>query len=212
MNDKYCCYNHLGAHKTEEIDYRIREKSRKSRICVITPHGGQIEWGVSELVRAVARTDFSWYLFEGCQKNRNKRELHITSHRFDEPRCLKLICEHDLVLALHGQKDPKEELTYIGGRNKAARLLISDYLRQAGFKVPSKTPPRLKGEEWTNICNRYSRRFGVQLEISKSQRMKFFDGNLKNLHDRTKTTAAFDKYITALRGALMRIQNNIEQI
>jgi phage replication-related protein YjqB (UPF0714/DUF867 family) len=88
MPDLYGCFADLKAHKKENSDYSISKGHGKSNhVCVIGPHGGGIEPGVSELVTEIARDDFSWYLFEGIQPSGN-RDLHITSHHFDEPTAL----------------------------------------------------------------------------------------------------------------------------
>lgn len=209
MIDKYCCYYQLAAHKREGEDYKISKKFAGSRVCVISPHGGGIEPGVSELVRAIAGTQFSWYLFEGTQEGDNFEELHIRSDHFDEPDCLEFVSTHQLVLALHGCKG-KHPRTYLGGHNGAAKEQLKNCL-QDGFKVPSFTPLHFRGVASTNICNKCAGGVGgVQLEITEEQRKRFFQGNLNRRADRRNTTDDFKTYVGALRRALRDIEGRIE--
>jgi phage replication-related protein YjqB (UPF0714/DUF867 family) len=211
MSDIYDCFDDLKARKTENSDYFISENYAESKnICVIGPHGGGIELGVSELVKEIARDDFSWYLFEGIQRARN-RDLHITSHRFDEPRALALVSRHQVAVAIHGEEDQDLEGTYLGGRNVEGAQLMGDLLRKNGFDVPKRTAFHLLGEERKNICNRCGSGRGIQLEITQAQRQQFF-GNLKNRAGRKTRTHAFTKYVDAMRKALQQLNEKSERI
>ena len=107
--------------------YRISESPVRSHIGVFSPHGGGIEQGVSELVRAIANDDFSWYLFEGTRGTDNW-VLHLSSHLFDEPCCVAFVKRHRIVLAIHGKNGDASQKTYLGGRNIKARELIGEFL------------------------------------------------------------------------------------
>jgi phage replication-related protein YjqB (UPF0714/DUF867 family) len=178
---------------------------------VLSPHGGGIEPGVSELVRGIAREDFSWYLFEGIQRAKNG-DLHVTSHRFDEPRAIALVSRHAVALAIHGEEDDDAETTYLGGRNLEVRQLVGDLLRKAGFKVPDKTPFHLLGEEPKNICNRCISGEGVQLEITRRQRQQFFCGDFRMRAGRKLRTRIFIKYVDTLRAALHQLDEKLKAL
>lgn len=144
--------------KKEGVHYRIISSLPVSKVCVISPHGGKIEPGTSELVKAIAGDDFSWYLFEGIQEGRgNKKQLHIKGQLFDEPKAVTFVGQRPFVLALHGYSSATPR-TFIGGRNQAARERIRDLLRMGAFDVPvfGKTPANIRGLSCDNICNRGS--------------------------------------------------------
>jgi phage replication-related protein YjqB (UPF0714/DUF867 family) len=188
------------------LDYDISESPARANIGVFSPHGGRIEPGVSELVRAIAGDDFSLYLFEGTLRNGNGA-LHICSHLFNEPRCVAFVKRHRLVLAIHGKKGDASQKTYLGGRNIKAKELIGDFLRRADFEVPRTTPIGISGQDPNNICNQCSSREGVQLEITAGQRKKFFRGNYKTLEGRKLRKPLFQEYVNALRAALHELKN-----
>jgi len=167
MPDKYSSFRELRRHHTENVDYKISLRELDSDLCVLSPHGGGIEPGVSELVRAIANDDFSWYLFEGLLRHDNWSTLHITSHLFDEPPAIVFANQHIAVLAIHGERGEAAEATYLGGRNTRAKQTLADALRNVGFNVPVETPPNLLAKETRNICNRCSSGEGVQLEITR---------------------------------------------
>ena len=84
MPDTYCNFDELVAHQRRNVDYRIHASIRPSPVAIIAPHGGGIEPGTSELAQAIAGDNFSYYCFESVRLAENK-QLHIASHRFDEP-------------------------------------------------------------------------------------------------------------------------------
>lgn len=206
MPAEHTSYRELQLNHKEDTEYRISESTARSKVGVFSPHGGGIEQGVTELVRAIANDDFSWYLFEGKLRTGNS-VLHITSHLFDEPRCLAFVKNHLFVLAIHGKDGDASESTYLGGRNVRAKKMIGDFLKRAGFDVPAVTPHRLLGEEPNNICNQCRGGEGVQLEIASGQRRKFFGGDFRKLAGRRLRTALFEKYVAALRAALHQLND-----
>ncbi|MDI5791573.1 poly-gamma-glutamate hydrolase family protein [Bacillus licheniformis] len=56
----------LAEHETEGEDYQIEYTDMGTELLILSPHGGGIEGGVSELVRAFS-ADYSTYLFEGIK-------------------------------------------------------------------------------------------------------------------------------------------------
>ncbi|MFO1434843.1 MAG: poly-gamma-glutamate hydrolase family protein [Gammaproteobacteria bacterium] len=101
--DRYLSFEELAAVEREDIDYRIvvREVPGASH-AVITPHGGGIERGTTQIARAIAGDTHHLYLFEGLKPRGNLNALHITSRRFDEPRCLELVARSETVISVHG--------------------------------------------------------------------------------------------------------------
>ncbi len=170
MDDKYPCFAELAAKERENSDYRISIEPRNSAIAIVAPHGGHIEPGTTEIAHRIAGNEFNFYSFMGIKKGGGNRDLHITSHRFDEPGCLELISHCDFVLAIHGRADHLDAVTVsIGGRDIALRRQIEASLREAGFAAqpddgsyPASHP--------MNICNRGRRGMGAQLELPRSLR------------------------------------------
>ena len=208
--DTYECFADLAAHKTEGTDYLISDDYKSSEICVIGPHGGGIELGVSELVRAIARDEFSFYLFEGIQRSKN-RELHITSHHFDEPRARALVAEHYFAVSIHGEESEDLATTYIGGNNPTGRRLLGDLLRRSKFDVAGSTPFHLRGEQVENICNGCISGQGLQVEITWRQRNEFFRG-LRSRAGRKWQTGAFVQYVQTLRAALGQLKREVKRL
>lgn len=145
---------------------------RKSTVVVVAPHGGGIEQGTSEIARAIAGDEFSYYLFEG-RKATDNGDLHITSSRFDEPEGLALVSVAEFVLAVHGEAD-KDEIVYIGGLDEDAKLALSGALEEAGYAAREHPNVALRGRDKFNICNRGMTGAGVQLELSLGLRKSFF--------------------------------------
>jgi len=173
MADKYQNYEQLSSDMEEGVDYRIRLKKRESTVCVVAPHGGKIEYGTSELAEAIVGHKFNFYAFEGLLKT-GSRDLHITSHKFDEPIGLKVSSLSRTVFGVHGRKDCNDFKTvYLGGLDKSLIRKLADNLADnlAAIGVPTKIGGHpFKAENKHNICNRGKSGMGGQLEISKSMR------------------------------------------
>ena len=176
MPDRYQNFAALQAECREGQDYRIHLEDRgERRILVFSPHAGGIEPGTSALVRAIAGSDLSYYLFEGIRAA-NNTELHITSHHFDEPGCVALIGKFETSLAVHGCNGEKRIL-YVGGTNQILmETLRTNLSRQV--EVRSSDGTGLEGRDSMNICNRTASGAGVQLEFSTGLRRALL-GNLE---------------------------------
>ena len=167
--DRYPDFRSLAAGEREGHDYRIRIVQRpRSSVAVIAPHGGSIERRTSAIATAIAGSDFNLYLFEGLDEAGSFDVLHITSHRFDEPRCLVLIGECRSVIAVHGFSGDEDQL-FIGGRDRKLVAALAAGLSDLRLDVFSNTHP-FPGTHPLNICNRGARGCGVQLELSDSIR------------------------------------------
>lgn len=168
--DLYPNYAALAAARIEGRDYRINvRRVHKSKVVVIAPHAGGIEFRTSDVARAVAGDVFSLYLFEGLLAEGNGA-LHITSHHFDEPRCLDLLKHHEIVISIHGCRNigGDRQAVYVGGlddRKERVAEMLRDFIFDAHTKNHS-----FPGTEPMNICNRGASKKGIQLELSRGLR------------------------------------------
>lgn len=151
------------------MDYRrVLVRRPGASAAVIAPHGGAIEAGTSEIARAIAGEDFHLYLFEGIKPKRNYEDLHLTSQRFDDPQCLRLLAECDVVVAVHGCLADGERVL-VGGLDGALKTDIARALRDAGLTVET-DGHKFPAVDQDNVCNRGRRGRGVQLELSGALR------------------------------------------
>lgn len=197
--DTYQNFQQLRQNEKEGVDFRIRQRVvDDAQTVIVAPHGGGIEPGTSEIAEAIAGNDFSFYAFEGIKPGGN-RDLHITSTRFDEPRCLKLVQTSERVVTIHGEESDAS-VVYVGGRDVRLRRRIGAALKKAGFvaRAPRRSP--LRGEDPRNICNRGISRKGVQLELSAGLRRMLFESLTRC--GRQKRTARFDGFVSAIRSTL----------
>jgi phage replication-related protein YjqB (UPF0714/DUF867 family) len=170
MADRYTSFAELSRHEREGVDYKIEMVRRDSLVAIIAPHGGHIEPMTTEIGRAISGVDFHFYSFMGLSPARLHEDLHITSHKFDEPSCLRLVADSDVVLAVHGRQDKADRSAVcIGGLDEGLKEAVARQLLRAGFSS------RLHGHGYpaqhpTNICNRGQSRRGVQLELPRSLR------------------------------------------
>jgi|HubBroStandDraft_1064217.scaffolds.fasta_scaffold265538_1 phage replication-related protein YjqB (UPF0714/DUF867 family) len=161
---KYGSFAELARHETAGKDYRIEVRERtNASLLVVAPHGGMIEAGTSPIAAWIAGEEFHLFSFEGLKPYGENRALHITSHRFDHPRCLELASRSTLVLSVHGCLG--ESRIHVGGLDEDLTGRLAAELSAAGFNVdwPS---TRYPGRHPSNICNRGSSGKGAQLEIT----------------------------------------------
>lgn len=186
--DKYPCFFKLASREERGVDYKIcvRQKAT-SRVVIIAPHGGGIEPETSRIAENIAGAEFSLYCFMG-RKSKGNSVLHITSHNFDEPECLKLIAEHNWVLAIHGC-NKLGEIAFLGGLDKLLICDLASALHSANIPVETTGHP-YPGKHKRNICNRGAQNAGAQFELS----LPFRQGNQMPL------------FIKTVRDVLTRIQ------
>lgn len=161
---KYGSFAELARHEALGKDYRVEVLDRaNASLLVVAPHGGMIEAGTSQIAASIAGEEFHLFSFEGLKPYGENRALHITSHRFDHPRCLELASRSMLVLGVHGCLG--DSCIHVGGLDEDLAGRISAELTKARFKVewPS---TRYPGRHPSNICNRGSSGKGAQLEIT----------------------------------------------
>ena len=161
----YRNFGDLARAQVRGRDYEISIRRRaRSRVAVIAPHGGKIESGTSEIATAIAADEHNLYLFEGIRTTRNYFSLHLTSHLFDEPECLRLIAACDTVIAIHGcgGAEPK---VLLGGRDTALRDRLAGALAATAIGAET-SGHRFPATQLSNICNRGARQQGVQIELT----------------------------------------------
>ena len=169
MGDFYQSYEELSVYEREGEDYEIVTvaEGRDSRCAVMAPHGGKIEPFTFEIADGIAANRFALYGFKGTKKKDN-RKLHLTSHRFDEPRAIKLAETAEVVLALHGEGSISHKFVMVGGQHPELVSVVQSSLKRIGVDVREPSQG-LSATHPKNICNR-AQRGGVQLEISRQLR------------------------------------------
>ncbi len=167
--DRYPNYAALAANEIEGTDYRVTVSTRThSPVAILAPHGGSIERRTSAIATALAADDFNLYLFEGLDDAGTFDTLHITSHRFDEPRALELVAAADHVIAVHGCSGAAAQVM-LGGRDEALIERLAGALDPLAVDVRTDDHP-YPGTHARNICNRGRLARGVQLELSDGLR------------------------------------------
>ena len=189
MSDKYITFADLSSCEPAGA-YRIEVRQKGSRVALIAPHGGKIEIGTSEICRAVAGEDLTYYLFEGC-KSSNNRQLHITSSRFDEPQGIYVAQSAQVVVAFHGQEG-SEHFVNVGGLAVQLCASVICHLKAAGFIASQHDDMSLQGRDKNNICNRGSKGQGLQLEVSRGLRDALTSDNSTMAHFASTIRSALD--------------------
>jgi phage replication-related protein YjqB (UPF0714/DUF867 family) len=170
----YGSYADLANAQLEGAEFNVRVRRRpESPVAIVAPHGGAIEAGTSEIASAVAGADFNLYLFEGMRQSGNYATLHLTSHHFDEPRCLALLAECDHVVAIHGCRGDTPQ-ALLGGLDLALKERICQAIGSAGI-VAHLADHEFQAVHPRNICNRGRRGAGVQVELTSA--LRFSDLN-----------------------------------
>ncbi len=197
--DTYRNFSELAATEREEVDFRIRLRScLGASTVIIAPHGGGIEPGTSEISLAIAGEDLSFALFEGIKSTGNAI-LHITSANFDEPKCLDLVRSAHQVIAIHGENSDSD-VVFVGGKDTSLGTRIRDALTAAGFRVERHPNAALQGTADDNICNRNKQSAGVQFELSRGLRAKFFQA--LNAAGRKHPTPDLTRFANTVRKGL----------
>jgi len=167
----YRDYADLADEQIEGTDYKVHLRANaQSSIAVIAPHGGGIERYTSEIARAIAGDDLNLYVFEGIRRSQNYAALHLTSHRFDEPRCLELLSNCDHVVAIHGCGGEAQQ-ALVGGLDGGLKAVVAQSIAALGVQTLLVDHP-FPATDPMNICNRGRRRVGVQIEMTMSLRLR----------------------------------------
>ena len=165
-------------------DFRIEfGDTNIDRCLLIAPHGGGIEPGTAEIMRAVAELGgWAWYEFAGFLRQGNKEALHLRSIHFDEPTLVGLLPRAAFVVAFHGANESKESVVYVGGKWEPGRRTVAESINAAlgnhGIRASDATADdataHLSGLEGSNLTNRGRLAKGVQLEFSRGARNRLF--------------------------------------
>ena len=196
--DKYKNFKELQKNEVSGVDYTIRYQKKNSNWAIITPHGGGIEPGTSELVRAIAGSDYSYYSFEGT-KNKKNIDLHIISENFDEIVGDEIANLAKNIIAFHGCTNYPNKIL-MGGLDIKNRELLVALLKKAGFDIDNYPPPELSGSNPDNICNRGNAGEGIQLELDTTVRKSFFKGLERK--NRKEKQPAFYEFVKVIRNFL----------
>ncbi|MBT9372614.1 poly-gamma-glutamate hydrolase family protein [Rhizobium sp. CSW-27] len=174
-DDRFASYRELAAvyMPGDHFDVSVRTGATKPSVLIMAPHGGKIEIRTAEIACATAAHEYSCYLFQAKLPANNRVEMHIASEVYDVPEALNAVKTADLVIALHGRRDGDDaKRTWMGGLDRDLSKHIGDMLQERGFPVLF-APPKFKGIHPNNICNRGTKKAGVQLEIPLSLREEF---------------------------------------
>jgi len=163
--------------KNEFGNYFIKCIDRGSKVTILAPHGGRIEPGTDTIAKAIACQNFNYYGFIAERsKIEGRKNMHITSHKFDESKALELVGKSKVVIAIHGCKDEQivkdikknfGKHIFIGGRDEVLKDKLEKVLWEAGLAIGRE---KFKGIEKDNICNRGTTGKGIQFELTKSFR------------------------------------------
>jgi phage replication-related protein YjqB (UPF0714/DUF867 family) len=170
MTDPYKNFAELARNEIEGVDYSISFVARGNGLLLIAaPHAGVIEVGTSSISELIAGDDHSLYQFESHKVvDENYISLHITSHIFDEPICIRAVESHDFVVTIHGCHN-SEEIVFLGGIHQKLIDNIAEEIRNIGIDVRTENH-RFPGRHRNNICNRGRSGMGVQVELSEPLR------------------------------------------
>jgi len=166
MSDRYDSFSSLAREAPKDSWRRLSREVPTSNTLIIAPHGGDIEAGTSELASSVAGDDHNLYCFEGLG-TRCFHDLHVTSHRFDDPVALGLASRAAILVAIHGCRG--DRAIFIGGRDADLAALLTARLVEAGFPAQSDNHA-FPATHPDNICNRGNRGVGAQLELTRDLR------------------------------------------
>lgn len=171
--DQYQNFSELKQDTTENKDWKISTKHRKSNNILITAiHGGGIEPGTTELARRISNIgNYDYYSFQGLLPNDNEK-LHITSTNYDEPKLLKMLDDTKDTVSIHGLNGD-DPIVYIGGKDKDMTSSINKELRKSGFTT-KKGSESIDAKSSDNFVNENKTDSGVQLELTSKQRKLFF--------------------------------------
>lgn len=198
--DRFANFSDLNKHFFEGVHFRIKTHDRGGAILILAPHGGGIERGTSEFAKAIAGGDLPLYLFEGLMPTaRESQALHITSTRFDEPRCLRMIKKYQKALAIHSCSG-REPMLHVGGKDSTLKSALIAELTTKGYPVQHGTG-KYAGIFSANICNQTKSGKGVQLELSNGLRRILFE-NWQTRKSRKTTTELFSNLVQDIRNVL----------
>lgn len=176
--EEYSSFKELSENEEEGANYFVHTVDRRSDVTILAPHGGNIEPYTLDLATELSHGRYNLYGFQAIGSTKGM-SLHLTSHRFDDPRALRLVGQSSKVLSFHGLRDT-DEVVEIGGRDVSLGRRISDSLARAGFST-RKTEKRINsGISATNIVNMGKTKAGVQIEIGLGLLLRLRDNGYES--------------------------------
>jgi phage replication-related protein YjqB (UPF0714/DUF867 family) len=177
-----------------------------ARCLLVAPHGGGIEPGTSEILRAVVELGgWAWYEFAGFLRKGNKESLRIASTRFDEPTLLTLLPQTDFVVTFHGAGGTSDQITTLSGSWEAGRATLAAAMNATtavhGVRAVNTTGPSM---EIADIINRGKRAQGVRLEFSRGARNNLFPPDCSR-EARGRRSPRLDALAQAIHGGLEQL-------
>ena len=195
-------------------DFRVAFGDSKIELCLlIAPHGGGIEPGSSEIMRAVAEVGgWAWYEFAGFLRKGNKDALHISSTDFDEPTLQSMLPRAGFLFAFHGASESGEPIVYVGGKwtlgRRTAVESINGSFTKHGIRAVDATDDaavaHLRGLDDSNITNLGKRGEGIQLEFSRGARNLLFPPD-SSREARGYRSARLRPLATSIDGAIKQL-------
>ena len=165
-------------------DFRVAFGDAKMEVCLlIAPHGGGIEPGTSEILRAVVEAGgWAWYEFAGFLRQGNHEALHISSTEFDEPTLKSMLPRAGFIVAFHGASESGDSVVFVGGKWAHGRRTVMESINKAFADhqilavdaADNAVPDHLRGFDDWSITNRGKRTEGIQLEFSRGARNLLF--------------------------------------
>jgi phage replication-related protein YjqB (UPF0714/DUF867 family) len=174
-----------------------------ARCLLVAPHGGGIEPGTSEILRAVVELGgWAWYEFAGFLRKGNKESLRIASTSFDEPTLLTLLPQTDFVVTFHGAGGTSDQITTLNGSWEAGRAALAAAINATaavhGVRAANTAGPSM---ETADIINRGKRAQGIRLEFSRAARNNLFPPDCSR-EARGRRSPRLDALAQAIHGGL----------
>jgi phage replication-related protein YjqB (UPF0714/DUF867 family) len=200
--DRFASLPALMSQLSENEDYVIRSLKRRSKVTIISPHGGYIEPGTSAIAEAVAGRTFNFFDFQGLQVER-PWELHVTSTKFRHPTLEELLSGSTHAVSIHGMGKVDSWNIWLGGLNTSMKTRVAQSLVEEGFSVLTEFP-KYKGADPRNVVNLVPSK-GVQLELPCDLLDAMFVKGVtfSGPGFKPKTTKLFKRFVRALRTAIL---------
>jgi phage replication-related protein YjqB (UPF0714/DUF867 family) len=156
---------------------------------LVAPHGGGIEPGTSEILRAVVELGgWAWYEFAGFLRKGNKESLRISGRKFDEPTLLALLPQTEFVVAIHGSGGTSGQILTLSGNWEAGQATLASSInattaahgiqaKNAAGHASGHSPGHSAGHSSdgaADLITRGKRGQGIRLEFSRGARNHLF--------------------------------------
>lgn len=200
--DRFPSLPALMSELSENTDFIIRSRKRRSKVTVLSPHGGYIEPGTSAIAEAVAGRTFNFFDFQGLQVEK-PWELHVTSTKFRHPTLDEMLSRSTHAVSIHGMGEVDSWNIWLGGLNISLKTRVAESLTKEGFAVLTEVP-KYKGADPRNVVNLASSK-GVQLELpSDLIDAMFVKGEtFSGLDFKPRTTRLFKRFVQSIRTAVL---------